>query len=83
MAYFLPDFLMPCWPVFKGPFLPLAASSISFFALAAMSRTVSRKQTQSNMTTHTSLLLLLEGQIFLVQLLLLLLCGPEGLDLAT
>lgn len=33
--YFLPDFLMPCWPVLRGPFLPLAASCISFLALAS------------------------------------------------
>lgn len=32
---------MPCWPVFKGPFLPLAASIISFLALASMDRVVS------------------------------------------
>ena len=28
-AYFLPDFLIPCWPAFIGP-LPLAFSAISF-----------------------------------------------------
>src|SRR5271168_2877061 len=33
--YFFPDFLMPCWPVFRGPLPLLAFSAISLRALAS------------------------------------------------
>lgn len=42
--YFLPDFLMPCWPVLRGPFLPLAASIMSFLALASTKRISTRNR---------------------------------------
>ena len=34
-VYFLPDFLIPCWPAFRGPF-PLAFSAISLLAFASV-----------------------------------------------
>lgn len=83
--YFLPDFLMPCWPVFRGPFLPLAASCISFLALASKSveRSARRRTTNILQGTHTGLQLLAVGNVIVIQFLLVLLCGLEGLDLAT
>lgn len=35
LIHFLPDFLMPWLPVLRGPFLPLAASCMSFLAWAS------------------------------------------------
>lgn len=35
IVYFLPLFLMPCWPVFRGPFPP-ALAAISFLAFSSV-----------------------------------------------
>ena len=74
VPYFFPDFLIPCWPAFKGP-LPLAFSAISLFAFASGEGLVRLLSTGNHVrkVIHTGLQLLPIRNVILVQLLLLLL----------
>ena len=80
VPYFLPDFLIPCWPAFKGP-LPLAFSAISLFAFASGKSLVRLLYIVHHVRNviHTGLQLLPMRNVILVQLLLLLLWRFQGL----
>lgn len=80
--YFLPDFLMPCWPVLRGPFLPLAASCISFLAWASEEDQYTQGWC-TGIKTQTSFQFLFEGELIFIHFLLFLLGCLQRLDLAT
>jgi hypothetical protein len=58
VAHFLPDFLMPCEPVFKGPFLPLAELASSSRAFLSVKWYVSFCDVFYTACTLVSLMLL-------------------------
>jgi hypothetical protein len=69
--HFLPDFLIPCWPEFIGPFFP-ASFAISSRAFLSFEKVNSYAISLSRID-HTSCLLSLEGLVIVITLSLLLL----------